>query len=395
MLTGQQFEVRGEIWRFDLWGNHVYPPDPGTYDQCWCHSGARFKFCHKFRHKETPQTTEEMLRDWEQANDYSVCLHPDAPNGCSSKIIDAHVVQRSGGGLKSIARAGKVYSFKPHPMFLMKRNGRLVPELIGISQASTFRGFCEAHDSTLFKPIETRNFSSDPEQLLLLNFRAVTRRVHSDEVGLRQAPNFLKADRGRSRHEQRQMFVMAERYREEKEAMLQNARRLKGMYDRAVLERRSDVNGLAVWFDGEPEFMCSSIVYVDYDFDGQPVDAVHPPAHLCFYTLAIPTGGWAAVWAWLGSNSAAESLAASFLRLPRPLMPSALMRYALEYIDNIFLAPQWWEARTEREREQIIERMSAHVQPFSARLAGSILDDGLRVTAVSQIRADIVGEWVK
>jgi hypothetical protein len=393
MLVGREFLVCGERWAFDPWGNHVYPPDPEPYDPCWCHSGLKFKFCHRSRDKESPLSTEELIRDWEQSENLSLCFHPGAPVGCSSKIVDAHVVQRNGGGLRAIARDGKVYGFKLHPIFLIKRDGHLVPELIGTGRASTFRGFCEVHDAALFKPAEVRSFEGKPEQLLLLNFRAITRRVHSGRVGLRQTPYLLKADRGRSRNEQRQMFAMAEHYRFETETGLQNIEAVKAIYDDAILSNRYDVNGLTIWFNAAPEFMCSSIVEVDYDFAGRPVTPVNSPAHLCFYTLAIPGGGWAAVWSWFGSNPAAERLAASFLRLSHDRMASAVMQYAFEYIDNIFFGPDWWEARTQSERDKVIARMSAHVQPFSVRGAEALLDDQLRLTSCKYTHSEVAGDW--
>ena len=49
---------------------------------------------------------------------------------------------------------------------------------------STFTGFCSRHDTSLFKPLDTRPFDvGDQEQLFLLAYRAITCELHAIMLG--------------------------------------------------------------------------------------------------------------------------------------------------------------------------------------------------------------------
>ncbi|MCX6823318.1 MAG: hypothetical protein NTX91_05015, partial [candidate division SR1 bacterium] len=72
---------------------------------------------------------------------------------CSSEIIRAHTVSKS-SNLKLIARDGYIYSYDLSLFKLDKKHGKLDFDLVPISKASTFYGFCKYHDNEIFKPIE-------------------------------------------------------------------------------------------------------------------------------------------------------------------------------------------------------------------------------------------------
>ena len=117
MLYGREVYVRGERWLFDPDGRHVEPPDPKHYELCWCWSGKKFKSCHMLRHQASRAAVSDIVETWRALHPPRRCLAPNAPKGCSGKIVDSHIIQRRGGGLQTIARDGMVYGFKFHPMF--------------------------------------------------------------------------------------------------------------------------------------------------------------------------------------------------------------------------------------------------------------------------------------
>jgi hypothetical protein len=103
---------------------------------------------------------QKLLNIWEVAKEHRElfstkhCLAPDPMKvNCSGSIIRAHTVPKS-GSLRQIARDGHVYSFIPSLENLIKYQGRLHPELVGINKASTFTGFCSEHDNTIFSKVE-------------------------------------------------------------------------------------------------------------------------------------------------------------------------------------------------------------------------------------------------
>jgi hypothetical protein len=71
-----------------------------------------------------------------------------------------------------------------HVVFLKLAVGRNGPEVnlapIGRNKATTFTGFCEEHDASLFRPLDTKHFDpDDAEQLFLLAYRAASHELHA------------------------------------------------------------------------------------------------------------------------------------------------------------------------------------------------------------------------
>ncbi|MBN4054205.1 hypothetical protein JYT87_00685 [Nitrospira defluvii] len=90
---------------------------------------------------------------------------------CPSSVIQAHSIQGS-FIIDRLAQDGHVYMFS-----LDYSGGGL--SLVGRNRASTFTGFCQNHDSTLFREVDfdgKRNFNLDSKrQICLLSLRAVAR----------------------------------------------------------------------------------------------------------------------------------------------------------------------------------------------------------------------------
>lgn len=393
--TGQGWviDVNGEDWYFDPLGRLMGRPDPDTYDPCWCASGEKFRFCHKNRHRQPKVTRQEYLAGWEAAADIEMCLHPAAPVGCSAKIVRAHTVQRMGGGLRVLAQNGDVYGFKGHPYFFQKNDLRVVPERIGTRIASTFRGFCADHDASLFKAVEHRKFAATSEQLALLNFRVIARRVFGRHVAARHAPTMLAYDRGLPPHVQREWFAIQHREIVKADETLKNTISLKGYYDRLVLARDfAGVNAYVAYFSGLPVFLCAELVRIDCDFIGGRLNDPPPPAHLCVYNLAVDNG-WALVFSWMGVNGAAEMLAESFSVRSDADKPGAAFRYALEYTDNVYFAPEWWEGLTESERGVAISALTARMHPHYVRDRNVLRASNGFPLRTTFVRAEKHGTW--
>lgn len=98
------------------------------------------------------------------------CLFPS----CSGMAIKSHSQQRS-GALAAIAENGLIYSVQRNHYQVMKQLPTApVMVLTGVSEASTFDGFCALHDRSLFAPIENKPLIPyDREQTFLLYLRSV------------------------------------------------------------------------------------------------------------------------------------------------------------------------------------------------------------------------------
>lgn len=370
----------------------MFPPDPKHYEPCWCRSGKKFKSCHMLRHQAARASISDVVDAWRARHPPRRCLAPDAPRTCNGKIVASHVIQRRGGGLQAIARNGLVYGFKFHPMFFVKKQGRHTPELIGTGQAGTAPLFCAFHDGQLFKQAETERFLPTTRQLIQLNYRTVACRLYTNEAVLPQVQLLYGADAGFSRDEQRRHFIAVEAYREESEFYLNNIRALKAGYDEWITAPEPSLNALVLRFTGPPEFMCASLVYAIMDFAGRPIPRVGGTSHLCFYTVA-DGDAVAIVFAWVGANAGAERLCRSLLSVPQETRASALIQYAVEYIDNIYFRPQWWESLGAELQELLVRRLTAHSQPFREHTTDALVPVTSAMSLLKAVDVEVIGSW--
>ncbi len=124
-----------------------------------------------------PKFVDELDRARIKAARNKTCLYP----GCSNRPIGSHVIARR--TLQLIAEDSHVLAwFIPSSweMITALKAGKSLDQLskepisVGIrhKQKVTHPLFCNEHDSKIFAPLETQEFSFHPEQVLLLAYRA-------------------------------------------------------------------------------------------------------------------------------------------------------------------------------------------------------------------------------
>ena len=96
---------------------------------------------------------------------FKQCVFPDQ-SSCSEKVIKAHSIQKK-KILNYIAENGMVISSDVQKALFSKEFKK-----IGISSASTFFGFCNYHDTTIFSEIENNDYAGTIEQNFIHAYRA-------------------------------------------------------------------------------------------------------------------------------------------------------------------------------------------------------------------------------
>lgn len=139
---------------------------------CWCGSAKSYRDCHLNRDKQSPLEPYQITEQFKKYFSEKYCMHPQASSSvCSQQIVKAHSVSRS-STLNSIAEDGHVMQFNTSHQLLVKHNGRLKAQRIGVNQASTFTGFCHSHDSSTFALIDQPISTLSSEHIFLLAYRA-------------------------------------------------------------------------------------------------------------------------------------------------------------------------------------------------------------------------------
>lgn len=314
-------------------------------ERCWCDSGRKWKNCHRLREELAPLPTSAFnSKFFEVANSLGTCLHPEAPTNCSNGVIRAHTVQRS-TALKSISENGHVLSGRNTPARSYDKE-TLYP--IGITIASTFRGFCSYHDTTTFRKSDVaRNVGQ--EEAFLLSYRALCYELYMKMVAV-PVVEFLRdrMDAGRPFDEQARMQTFLHANMHTTKLGLFEHKRIKEQWDKGLHCFGGD-NFLwsYIEFDRPFPLVCSGAFFPERDFKGLPLQQLDAPiGHLSLMGFnVIPVNGrchW--ILGWLDKKQQSDRFAKALYELSSVDFTNALIQFCFDTSDNIFVRPSWWES---------------------------------------------------
>ena len=310
------------------------------------------------------------------------CLHPDAPKACSTHIISAHSVQRAMLE-KYVAVDGHVMQYSVEPLLDPVTGIWVRPRRRGINQATTFFGFCHKHDAELFRPLETTNFTFEPEQIALLGYRAICHDSYQKDAAIdaMDAARFYVM-----MHPDIGGFTEKDAAYQIKRLGMLNARknfaRDRSVFAEMIAKRNfSDLRFFGLQFDAPPMYLASSMLLPEWDFNGRnlqhlsTLDDFYP---ICFSAWAAD-GLSAAVFCW---HVSADHVCRPFIDSLRETRPRRLANRILsmifEYSSNIVFRSDWWDAVPERYQRSLANRVMSGVDDDFSRTARSLLDDGVR-----------------
>nr|WP_213546381.1 SEC-C metal-binding domain-containing protein [Vannielia litorea] len=361
----------------------------GRNETCWCGSGQKYKKCHLDREHQDPVNIFEaegklfaMLRE-------GYCSHPDQENSpCSSKIIKAHTIQKS-GGIAEIAEAGHVLTVKPTMKGMIESQGQPNPRKVGVKNASVFPGFCNRHDTELFKPIEGKTLTLGKDTAFLFSYRAISYERFAKEVQLRGVPIQREGDRGLPF----QWQAMIQKYLHLHEAGvrigLRDAEQWKKEFDDLLIQGSLDLfHYLAVRFDCVLPVVACGAFHPEFDASGAELQQLGRESkdyeHMSVNVTTFG-GQTIVVFGWVGTNvGPASAFVDSFESIPDERKADVLVRLLFLQTENVYLRPSWWEALDELRRVAYRKLLMSGT-PTRMRSASEYMDDG-----VSVITADVV-----
>ena len=117
---------------------------------------------------------------------------PCLVESCPNNAIGSHVLQQA-GILNNIAdTTNHFYSINLRSVFNMKENDLFEIKKLGINDCYKFPGFCNPHDTEIFKLIETHPIDfSNPKSLQLFSYRTVCLEYRKKEIYLELVKNKL------------------------------------------------------------------------------------------------------------------------------------------------------------------------------------------------------------
>lgn len=291
------------------------------------------------------------------------CLHFDTGERCK-EIISAHSIQRM-GQLQHIAEYSHVYRMNGDISTLRKTNGSPAPKRIGIGKASTFLGFCKAHDNALFEPIDNFPLRPTAEQVALYAYRSLCREC------------FVKENAMQVMKETKASSSMDGSKREFMDAMLYGtALGVKGLqyhknyYDDALRNNSFDeFRYICFVSESRCSLQLSGLLYPEFDYLGRPLndlsDWSSPPGLLTAFTA--PTGtGWCFTFAWHGSS---DSICVPFIQsliecvARGDQLEDLLLRFSLSTCENHAIRISWWDGLPEPGKKALLGKFRLMLDP--------------------------------
>lgn len=354
----------------------------GRNEKCWCRSGKKFKHCHLGRENESPVSKGDAIGYSQKNASRKCCYVPaDLKHECSKKIINAHTVSKS-SSLKEIAdESGHVLGLKINLANIIKNEGKLVPEKIGINQASTFKGFCSTHDKSLFSCVEDREFVGDDEQCLALMYRSVAKELYAKEAALNNSEFAKNGDKGKHLLGQLSIQNFVADQQKALNAALAELLELKSELDDQLLGKPfGNLSHLIIDSTSPMPIAVSSIVAPLNDFDGNLIqdlgDLSIVAEHLVFNSFSSNGKGYV-VFSWLKNSTKVLSFINSLLALEENKTFSALIRFFFGVAENTFISPIWWDSLSDEQTDKINDLIMSGISPFEPNNDNLLVDDGV------------------
>ena len=340
------------------------PKTIGRNDRCWCGSEKKFKLCHDGREHMPPFNIHQAAAHYIKELQRRYCSHANAAGQpCGGQIVRAHTVQKS-GGLEAIARDSRVYSLITTMPEMEKNQGRLVPRLVGIGQASVFPGFCAEHDRDLFRPIEGKDCTICLAEALLFSYRAVCFEAYLKRAQLAASDILFRLDEGAPVEHQELAQNMARNVQHSARRAAAATHARKEAYG-ALLSAQNFTGFSYSWtrFDELLPVACCGTFLPDNDLAGTLLQRIAHGSQ-AFEHVALNITSFAGqsviVFGWTGTDDGpAARFVQSFDALDDQLKAAATTRLALEYLENSYISPAWWETLPESYRRGLISHDAA------------------------------------
>lgn len=319
------------------------------YKLCWCLSGKKYKWCHLRRETKDPINIFEIEARMNAELEKGYCLYPQGTAGpCGRDVTMAHTIQRK-GGLALVAESSHVLTPRTTMAALLESSEAPGPRMIGTRKASVFPGFCNDHDSKLFKLIEAGAPPLTQETAFLFSYRAMSYELFHKEAQQRRNEVQRDLDYGLPFINQAAIQSLLHNFIAPSRLGLAEIERRKREFDEMVLSGNRDIFNFAL-------FRCDTVLpivgcgafFPEFDLAGRPLQLLaRQGVQYDFITLTVTSyqGQTIIAFGWSGGHDGpSRQLVDSFLKIDDKFKADAILRLLFVQSENIYLRPSWWNA---------------------------------------------------
>lgn len=291
-------------------------------------------------------------------------------NSCP-KAINSHSIPES--LLNCLAQNGHVLGF-PELNFRDQQKiwegGLWRPSPIGIGKASTFRGFCKAHDNKFFEAIERRDVTPTVRQSFLFHFRAACHALYQN-ISFEHVTNLMLTARTADNHNPYAVREEIARLREHQRSSFDNQRRKVDAMKSSLLQDVVPVfDCLCVRVDCVPDILCSSLFVPVADLNGKFLlsflsdDALDACQEMAITISKDSIGGFILI-SWRSEDLLPRLFVESFVEHECNL--DELVQLVFRSTSNFFFSERWWKSLPNGTRDHLCRLATEKLVPFSKR----------------------------
>lgn len=312
----------------------------------------------------TIQEEQEHLKKIDK--DLKLCLFNKFENSCSKDIIKAHSVSKE-LFLRKISRNNKVYSLK---IDMIKY--KISIKDIGINEASIFYGFCNKHDTNLFKDFEMEEFMASSNQLLKIGYRSLCLEIFK-KIKVIKKYHFFKEnkDRGKNLLEQHKIQISLNQEIEFNKNSLIKLEKIQSLLHNDILNNTSNkMKHCLIMLKDPQKILCSSVISPEFNLKSerlQKLENTVDAKNLFLNSFIFNNIGYVLI-SWLEEENDYGKNFSNSIFSESHLVNHKLIALILMYTENIYISPDWWDSLTDDKRQDL-NKLIEYVEDFDKNIS--------------------------
>lgn len=368
-------------------------------EPCPCGSGKKYRACcmnkkdqelpfEKVPYKNREGAFKNYAYKLDKESKIKECLYPNSEQ-CEGKIKSAHSLQNN-GVLSKISENG-------HVVILNTDYGKddLIYDVKDVSKnkATTFTGFCDKHDTLVFKDIETKEIDvTSNKQCFLFAYRAFALELHKKKESLKSRQQLFKVRPTLSKEIE---FIAQYRYAE---LALNDVFVYKKFFDKALINENYDmIQSTTFTFDYEVSMAACGGFTLTYDIKGNKMNDIHSMEDerlkTLFFTIIPNNGKTYFIFSWIKyDNAFFKDYIQQLEGLTEEQFKTYINNFLPSYTENLVVAPSLWSSFTKHQKDAFFKLFSADVETNDNRLKANLLRSTSYDLLVNHVREEKVAE---
>lgn len=317
---------------------------------------------------EKAKLIESHVKRWKKIYRTPICL---AQGECGGVIGKSHTI--------SVATSLKYVGENEHVLVRqVNLFGHSAQEVLGLKKLSihdalTFQGFCNRHDTDLFRSLDRSQFMATPEQLFMQAYRCDCREYYFKACQVQASLDATQVAelQGLPSGKEYMLSPLLELIRESMYRGLGDSIASKEKFDRHLASRDfRRLQSYVIHASCSPIIACAGAFFPDVLSSGELLqDVTNSESNLqsLFFSVIPEESGLFVILSFFDDEASAPTrFIEDLIRTDR--LPDRLIWMCMTRFENTALKPSWWTQLPNETRDKINEAVQYNADVFDTRL---------------------------